>query len=163
MKAKKLIRIASILFSISFAGCTSPYWIIQGCVKDDFTLKLVDQNVELAPDKFFSINDLKLKENNYNDVREPKPFSYRDHGITSYKFSLMHAGKTYYGRISFNNLPTSGSTSAVSSFYKITIPQEYFDKAKDGQQSVVYEYWSDAAHNSSYATWIVWLSDIPLE
>lgn len=154
-----------VIISITFTQCESGKYIInKGCIKDEFKIKFTDEGIELAPDKFFSTVDLKLKTNNYG-MTDFSTSGYRKPGVTSYKITIERFSnhKTYYGRIAFFSVPNRPVyvNKAVASFYKIVIPENYFDEAKDGITSTVYEYYN---YNPSvkFPTWMIWFSDVPL-
>ena len=160
IKNKNLCRLLLIFaISVSINGC-QPFYILTGCVKDTFTIKLVDQNIELVPDKFFSINDLHLTENNpISDA--PSPNSFNSEGIKSYKITIQHNGKTYYGRLAFFAVPPSHSNEGVASYYKISIPEDKFGVAGSGLQCCWYEYWGKNPNHPN-PTWVIWLSDVSI-
>ncbi|HEX7413338.1 MAG TPA: hypothetical protein VF411_04770, partial [Bacteroidia bacterium] len=102
-----------------------------------------------------------LVENSYK-YGDAKPGGFNSNigkNAISYKITIAHNNKTYYGRIAFFNVPKNFQNTAVASYYKITIPEQYFERAKSGVQSCIYEY---CGSTHPYYTWIVWLSDVPL-
>lgn len=146
MKSKIILRSLVLVFTtIYFSGCTSTSNISKGIIKDDFTVKFVDRNLELKPDVWFNTKELSLVENDYWN-KQP----------VNYKITIEHGGKKYYGLIGFFNVPKKNERDAVASFYKISIPQGYFDRADDGSQACVYEY-----TKAGTATWQICLSIIP--
>ena len=168
MKTKKLsIAVAVIAALVLNSACHHApglYKVDRGCVKDEFKIKFVDQpEIELTPDKFFSIDNLKLKTNRYSGS-DVGVNGYKRKGLINYKITIerLDNHKQFYGRMAFYdvvNIPQC-TNSAVASFYKITIPESYFGEAKDGITVSRYEWYN--YNSAKYSTWIIWFSDIPI-
>jgi hypothetical protein len=162
MKRKIQLQLfAFIAITVSVLGCT-PYIITTGCIKDTFTIKFTDENITLVPDAFFNIKDLKFVENNYLEGNNPQPGSYKKGNQKTYKISILHNNKTYYGRIAFYNVSDQHKTDAVASYYRISIAEEFFQQVKGDQngnekEACIYEQ----CKGGGSATWVIWLSNNP--
>ena len=154
----------AIFFFIS--SCSHKlYSIPTGCVKDEFTIKFIDQELSLKPNQFFNVADLNLTENYWSKASRlaTKPNGFNFGNIQSYKISIVHNSTTYYGRIAFFKVPYRCKNDAVASFYKIYIPDSYFQKANNGAQSCFFEYTNvNPKIGITSPTWIIWLSDSPV-
>jgi hypothetical protein len=163
---KKQILLFTSFFLLNTIYGQRLYNIDKGCIKDNFEIKFVDQDITLVPDKFFSLSQLNLEvSRRVGDVGARNISKlYKGETVISYKITIKNPtdNKLYYGRIAFFGVAKKHQNEAVASYYKIAIPDIYFKQANDGMTSWVYEYYT---YRKSYKflTWIIWLSDIPLD
>jgi hypothetical protein len=148
------------------------YIVDRGCIKDNFSIRFVDQNFILEPDKFFSLSKINLQvskiignpakkrgKDNFNSEAVLK--YYTNKKVISYKISITRNDRTYYGRIAFFGVEPKHKNDAVATYYKISIPEDYFSQARDGMKTCVYEYYMK--DDLKIFTWAIWLSDVPLD
>ncbi len=87
--------------------------------------------------------------------------------------------KPFYGILQFSKVHSSADSLALRR-WRVVIPEQYFEAAKGGGVSIVYEpysYKSNQQYYNSYAaaykyhlvksstqaaSWVLWMSDIPL-
>ncbi|MEI6184962.1 MAG: hypothetical protein WCP65_05485 [Bacteroidota bacterium] len=169
------VRLVSLSICISllnlFSSCSSSkpatVAVLTGCVKDNFSIKFLEKDIELMPNNFFNIKNLGLVENSCN-AGHLVPGGYRTSGVT-YKISIVHNNKMYYGRIGFFKVAEECKGEGVASFYRIALPEKSFTDANDGSQSCWGEYtigggykmntWTTLGGGNKRPTWIIWLSD----
>jgi len=181
----------------TFSGCGSARLttaIDKGKIEDNITIHLTNIREDIKPEQFFTLSQLGLKAGTkawsfgQNDVLNAYRKLEKD-GYPSYDITIDKPGyNTYYGRIAFLNA-SKNNTDAVTRYYEIKIPDEYFERAKGGRIACVYEYSNQATGTSVGAkvtrgilavptmglstigghkgtvfnpTWIIWLSDTPL-
>ncbi len=168
MTKKTIYSLLGLTLTLFFLTECKPgnYIIDRGCVKDEFKITFDDYpEITFTPDKFFSTNALNLKTNYYGPT-DFRADGYKEVGLVSYKVTIERFSnhKKYYGRMAFFGVPNKPAftNKAVASFYKITIPENYFEEARDGITSTVYEYYM---YNPAvkFPTWTIWFSDVPLK
>ncbi|HLV23726.1 MAG TPA: hypothetical protein VKY36_02965 [Moheibacter sp.] len=74
------------------------------------------------------------------------------------KVKTPYMEKELYGVLMLNKA-IEGCKSPVTRSYQISIPEEYVQKALNGQVSVLYEYYDCGKRTAQ--SWILWLSDVP--
>lgn len=138
----------------------------KGCIKGNFSIELVNQGVILEPDKFFTPSELNLACNSRFYKVNPKNQDllklYKLIQIISFPIRIVNHsdGKTYYGRLGFFPVNASSLNQAVTSYYRIAIPDQSFEQATAGRTVCRYEYWTYG--RDRFLTWIIWLSDVPI-
>ena len=168
MKHFSFIPALLLAATVFFGSCHPKLFVIErGCVKDDFTIKLTEQNATLKPNEFFNIDKLNLRVNSRLIQTVSMDFlqvyKVQRAGIVSYPVQIRKGGKTYYGRLAFFGVKEKAQTQAVCTFYKIAIPDDYFGQAVDGRTACVYEYYSvQGRHGGKFPTWVIWMSDIEI-
>ena len=164
------------IFSMLLICCKSTQYISidKGKIDDNFEMKILgeysndktpvyhkfDSRIIITPNTFFSLKGLGLKDNNTVGYAT---FNFYSYGVYSYDISIYNDEykKTFYGRIAFFNAPPSVQNQAVTRYYEIKIPDNYFSEAIGGRTSVIYEYYKSRYSNSP--TWIISLSDVPIK
>jgi hypothetical protein len=163
------------LVIFSFVACTPrlKMQIDRNKVASDVTIKVLDKNLTLKPNEFFTLSETGLEANGgpidaqlleltkidvaLKAFKKKKYVSY-DVLINNAKYS-----KPYYGKIAFFNASKSNATSAVTRYREITIDNNYFESATRGRVAIMYEY---ALYNGFSAwktpTWVLLMSDEPL-
>lgn len=162
---KRNISLSSVFYVlILIQGCTPSFIIERGVVKKTPAIKFVDKDITLIPDQFFTISQLGLKANSASDAvwnaKSPVTRLYERRAVESYPITIEYKNKKFYGRIAFFKAWRSAKKLAVTSYYKITIPDQYFLNASDGRTSCVYELYYKGGGQAP--TWMVWISDIPI-
>ncbi len=79
-------------------------------------------------------------------------------GAKKVKVKTPYLDKELYGVLLLNKA-IEGCETPVTRSYQISIPEEYVQKALNGQVSVLYEYYDCGRLNAK--SWILWLSDVP--
>lgn len=169
---KKFVILFTALILYQKINGRGLYVMDRGCIKDVFSIRFIDQKFIIEPDNFFSVSQLKLNVSeiigNPSKRRGKDDFNseavlkyYTNKKVISHRISINHKNKTYYGRIAFFSVENKHKNDAVASYYKISIPEDYFLQAKDGMKTCVYEYYMK--DDLKIFTWAIWLSDIPFD
>ena len=91
---------------------------------------------------------------------------YSPETIYNIRVKRNNGGKEYFGKLIFYNILQKQAGQAVGESYEIRIPGNYFDEATEGHVNWTCEYYKRSTFNygkEQDATWIIWISDEPLD
>lgn len=171
---RKNLVLLFMLFSFVYNLSAGPFIIGRGRIDDAVNITIKSEfvkgkntntfdNLVLKPNKFFSLAELGLRANTpTNDVvLTTTGYKWKGFNLITYDVTIEDekSGKTYYGRLAFFDAIKKAASNPVTSFYKIQISDRLYE-AVDGGVIYAYEYYNTP--NGRAATWILWVSDIPL-
>lgn len=111
---------------------------------------------------FYSLPDQKLLTTYLLDLNKNTTSQYdyaiKKLGAKKVRVKTPYLEKELYGVLVFNKAMDKCKTPVTRS-YQITIPEDYVQKALNGQVSVLYEYYE--CSGLTIKTWVLWLSDVP--
>lgn len=155
--------------------------IEKGIITGDFAITFIDKNITIKPNQYFNLAELGFKANNYPpnengvDSKEyrrtlngQKKGAFRMYNLYKIKINRTTDTTSYFGTLCFWNTRKQSKDEAVCKYYQISIPESYFESARDGQVSKSYEWYplrgfgiavKEIDPGNHLLTWLIFLSD----